>query len=220
MLKPLAMFVVLMTVFSFVFQDPRYKLNLIVGLFLWDFFNEGTRAGLVSLQARSFLLTKARCPSWILVATSISNALLTLAVFSLVIVLFLAGAGQAPGARAVALFLTYGVALVLMVVGFSLGSSVLFVRYRDLNQVWDVVVQAGFFLAPIVYPLGIIPERFHFYFYLWPPTPVIEFSRAVLINGNIPTLTAHLYLLIDVAIVLGAGIVIFRRFAARAPEFL
>ena len=37
--------------------------------------------------------------------------------------------------------------------------------------------QAGFFLAPIIYPLGILPERFHFYLYLWPPTPVIEFSR-------------------------------------------
>ena len=48
----------------------------------------------------------------------------------------------------------------------------LFLRYRDLNQIWDMVMQAGFFLAPIVYPLGVIPERFHFYLYLWPPTPV------------------------------------------------
>ena len=59
----------------------------------------------------------------------------------------------------------------------------LFLRYRDLNQVWDVVLQAGFFLAPIIYPLEILPERFHFYLYLWPPTPVIEFSRAVLVRG-------------------------------------
>ena len=59
----------------------------------------------------------------------------------------------------------------------------LFLRYRDLNQVWDVVTQAGFFVAPIIYPLGVIPERFHFYLYLWPPTPIIEFSRAVLVDG-------------------------------------
>ena len=46
-----------------------------------------------------------------------------------------------------------------------------------------MVMQAGFFLAPIIYPLGVIPERFHFYLYLWPPTPIIEFSRAVLVAG-------------------------------------
>src|SRR5262249_33475178 len=37
--KPLTMFVSLMAVFSFLFaSDPTYKLNLIIGLFLWDFF--------------------------------------------------------------------------------------------------------------------------------------------------------------------------------------
>ena len=61
---------------------PNYKLDLIVGLFLWDFFAEGTKTGLTSLHAKGFLLTKARFPSWILVVTSISNALITLAVFA------------------------------------------------------------------------------------------------------------------------------------------
>src|ERR1041384_157402 len=71
LLKPMAMFMVLMAVFSFLFaKDPVYKLNLIVGLFLWDFFAEGTKTGLASLQARGYLLTKARVPSWILVVTS------------------------------------------------------------------------------------------------------------------------------------------------------
>ncbi len=72
----------------------------------------------------------------------------------------------------------YIVCLATITVGLSLASSVLFLRFRDLNQIWDMTTQAGFFLAPIVYPLGVIPERYHFYLYLWPPTPAIEFSRA------------------------------------------
>src|SRR5262245_53189311 len=146
LLKPLAMFAVLMGVFSFLFKEPTYKLNLIVGLFLWDFFAEGTKTGLTSLHARAFLLTKARCPTWILVVTSISNAVITLAVFYLIIIGFLIVVGQPPSMQAVALFVVYGAALVAIVIGFSLGASVLFLRYRDLNQVWDVVAQAGFFL--------------------------------------------------------------------------
>ena len=220
LLKPLAMFVVLMSVFSFLFHDPTYKLNLIIGLFLWDFFAEGTKTGLTSLHAKGFLLTKARCPSWILVVTSISNALITLIVFVGIILVFLVFTHHAPSLGAVAVFLSYCAALVAIVVGFSLASSVLFLRYRDLNQVWDVMAQAGFFLAPIIFPLGIIPERYHFYFYLWPPTPIIEFSRVVLTQGTMPTRTAHVYLALDAAIILLTGVLIFRGLAPRAAEYV
>ena len=111
-------------------------------------------------------------------------------------------------------------ALVLIVIGFSLATSVLFLRFRDLNQVWEVVSQAGFFVAPIIYPLGIIPERFHIYLYVWPPTAVIEFSRAVLVAGAVPTATAHLCLLADAALCLLVGTAVFRRFGPRAAEYL
>ena len=72
-----------------------------------------------------------------------------------------------------------------IVAGFSLAASVLFMRYRDLNQVWEVVTHAGFFVAPIIYPLDILPERVHVYLYVWPPTPIILFSRSVLVDGRI-----------------------------------
>src|SRR5215467_8421711 len=111
LLKPMSMFLVLMGVFSFLFAgNPLYKLNLIVGLFLWDFFAEGTKSGLTSLHARGYLLTKARVPSWILVVTSMSNAVITLVVFSLVIVVFLVGAGRAPSLAALAAFACYAAA--------------------------------------------------------------------------------------------------------------
>jgi lipopolysaccharide transport system permease protein len=221
LLKPLTMFVLLMGVFSFLFaSEPNYKLNLIIGLFLWDFFAESTKVGLTSLHAKGFLLSKAKCPSWILVVTSISNAVITLAVFILIILVFLAGAGRMPTVEGMLMFVVYCVSFILIVMGFSLGSSVLFLRYRDLNQVWDVISQAGFFMAPIIYPLGILPERFHFYLFIWPPTAMIEFSRDVLVRGVIPTATAHVCLAGVVGISLGIGWLVFRRLAPRAAEFL
>jgi lipopolysaccharide transport system permease protein len=221
LLKPMAMFIVLMAVFSFLFaRDPVYKLNLVVGLFLWDFFAEGTKTGLASLQARGYLLTKARVPSSILVVTSIANAFITLLVFDAVIVLFLIWTGHPPSVQAIGAFAAYCAALTAMVIGFSLASSVLFLRYRDLNQVWEVVIQAGFFLAPIIYPLDILPERYHFYLYVWPPTPIIEFSRSVLVNGVLPTSTGHVSLAIDAALCLIAGVVIFQRLSPSAAEYV
>jgi homopolymeric O-antigen transport system permease protein len=221
LLKPTAMFLVLMAVFSLVFRsDPTYKLDLLIGLFLWDFFGEGTKTGLTSLHAKGFLLTKARCPSWILVVTSISNALMTITVFGVVIAVFLTLTGRTPTPGALVLFSTYIFALAIIIVGFSLGASVLFLRYRDLNQVWDVVTQAGFFLAPIIYPLGVIPEQYHFYLYAWPVTPVIQFSRAVLVDRQVPTLTAHGDLATMALGVLVTGVFVYRRYAPRAAEYL
>ncbi|PWT82888.1 MAG: hypothetical protein C5B57_07915 [Blastocatellia bacterium] len=220
LLKPVTMFIVLMAVFSLVFKDPGYKLNLIIGLFLWDFFGEATKVGLTSLHTKGFLLSKARCPSWILVVTSVSNAVITLGVFFAIIVVFLTGEGGAPSPAMLGLFAAYCFALIVIVIGFALSSSVLFLRYRDLNQVWDVLIQAGLFLGPIIYPIGIIPERFHFFLYLWPPTPVIEFSRDVLVRGVVPTPTAHAYLALDAALILGLGALVFRWFAPQAAEYL
>jgi len=221
LLKPLTMFVMLMAVFSVVFStDANYRLNLIVGLFLWEFFSEGTKAGLISLHSRGFLLTRTRVPAWILVVTSISNALVTLCVFTVVMLVFLITDGRPPDAQALLLYGAYAAALVVIVIGFALASSVLFLRYRDLNQVWDVVTQAGFFLAPIIYPLGVLPERYHFYLYLWAPTPIIEFARAVLVTGAVPSSTAHLSLAAAVLLSIGVGALVFRRLAPRAAEHL
>jgi hypothetical protein len=168
------MFLVLMAVFSFVFRsDPNYRLNLIIGLFFWDFFAEGTKVGLTSLAAKGFLLTKTRFPRWILVVTSISNPLITVLVFVIAIVTTSAALGRLPSAWGVGLVLLYLLQLGMIVIGFSLATSALFLRYRDLNQVWEVLLQAGFFVAPVVYPLEILPERLHFYLYCWPrPDPV------------------------------------------------
>lgn len=221
LLKPVSMFVVLLSVFSILFaSDPDYKLNLIVSLFLWDFFVEATKVGLTSLHARGYLLTRARVPLWILVVTSISNALLTLVIFGVVTVVFLTAAGRPPTLWMIVAFAAYCLALVLVVVGFSLASSVLFLRYRDLNQVWEVVTQAGFFLAPVIYPLSILPERYHIYLYAWPPTPVIEFSRAVLVGGTAPTVRGHVLLATTAALSLLAGGLIFRALSPKAAEYL
>ncbi len=221
LLKPLMMFLALMSVFSYIFAStPNYRLDLIIGLFLWDFFAEGTKTGMASLHAKGFLLTKARFPSWIVVLTSASNALMTLAAFFLVILTYLALIARLPGPAAIAMFFCICIEYFLIVLGISLGTSVLFLRYRDLNQVWDVVTQAGFFVAPIIYPIAILPERLHFYLYVWPPTPVIQFSRAVLVEGAVPTVTANVYLAIVTAVILAAGMLVFRRYASRAAEYL
>jgi ABC-type polysaccharide/polyol phosphate export permease len=221
LLKPLTMFLVLLAVFSYVFAgEPQYRLSLIIGLFLYEFFQEATKTGLLSLRAKGYLLTKARFPSWIVVVTSASNAAITLALFSVVLVAYLAATGRPPSFAAVGLYVLYQLHFFAIVTGFSLAASVLFMRYRDLNQVWEVVTHAGFFVAPIIYPLNILPERMHLLLYLWPPTPIILFSRSVLIDHRVPSALAHGLLTAEAALILLVGAAVYRARVPRVAEYL
>jgi len=221
LLKPLTMFAVLLSIFSLIFtSDPHYKLDLVLGLFLWDFFAEGTKVGLGALHAKGFLLTKARFPSWILIVASTSNALINLAIFSAAMMGYVAWSGHPVPPAAFGLYLVYQLHFYLIVLGIALAASVLFLRYRDLNQIWDLTLQAGFFVAPIIYPLGVLPEKVHALIYLWPPTPVIEFSRSVLIDGAIPSFKAHLLLSLGTAVILATGALVYRHLGSRAAEYL
>jgi ABC-type polysaccharide/polyol phosphate export permease len=210
-----------MSVFTFVFAStPDYALDLVLGLFLYDHFQEATKTGLVSLHAKGYLIARSRFPRWLLVVASTANPLSVVATASAAIVATLVVLGRAPGATALALFALYVAASALIAIGFSLAASVLFVRYRDLNQVWEVVAQAGFFVAPIVYPIDVLPERVHRLLYLWPPTFVIEFSRKALIEGAVPSARAHALFAALVAGILAAGIAVYRRHAPGAAEHL
>jgi GT2 family glycosyltransferase/ABC-type polysaccharide/polyol phosphate export permease len=222
LLKPVCMFGVLLGVFSFIFTstDPYYRSSFILGLFLWEFFAEGTKVGLVSLWTKGYLLTKSRFPRWIVVATSTVNALITLLVFTGALLLYLAWAGRFPRLSHVLLFMVYEIEMWMIVLGFSLATSVVYLRYRDLNHVWDAVSRAGFFVAPILFPIQLLPESLHPYLYLWPPTPVIEFARSALIKGTPPGVGANLLLLVAALAILAAGAVVFQRHAARAAEHL
>lgn len=221
LLKPLSMFLVLLAVFSYVFaSEPQYRLDLIIGLFLYEFFQDATKTGLLSLRAKSYLLTKARFPSWIVVLTSTSNAVITLVVFSILLIAFLILSGRPPSFVAAGWYAVYLILFGAIVAGFSLAASVLFMKYRDLHQIWEVVSHAGFFVAPIIYPIGILPEHVHGWLYLWPPTPVILFARSVLVDGVVPSALAHALLTLEAGAILGAGALVYRAYAARVPEYV
>lgn len=221
LLKPLAMVLVLLGVFSFIFGNrPSYTTYLVTGLLLYDFFTDATKAGLASLLNKSFLLNKTAAPPWVIVVTSLSNAVITVVTVWTVLLVILTIAGRGPSPLALVLLLFYGLHYFLIVIGISLGLSVLFLAYRDLNEVWDLTTQAGFFIAPIIYPIDIMPERLHFWLYLWPPTPIIQFSRQVLVDGTVPTLKAHMLLTGETLVVFTIGVLVFNYYRPRIAEYV
>jgi lipopolysaccharide transport system permease protein len=107
-----------------------------------------------------------------------------------------------------------------IVYGLSLMVAAMYVYYRDLTQIWEVVIQIGFFLSPIVYPISMIPAQYLPFYVLNPVTIIIETYRNFLIFGLPPGLKSMVYLVISAVIMMVAGNALFNRLERRFGELI
>ena len=102
------------------------------------------------------------------------------------------------------MFAVYLVLMYWITVIFSFITAPLYVKIRDLNQIWEVLLQVLFFSSPIIYPISLIPANVQSILYLNPMTLLIEHSRVALIDNNIAR-TDHLFIFIGIVILCFIG---------------
>ncbi len=219
MLNPLLMMLVLYFVFSNVFKmtQEHFALYLLIGITAWRFFAMGTSVAMSSIVGKASLVTKIFIPREILTLSVVLSALVSSLLEFLVLIPLLVIFGVIPSLTII-LFPLLHILFFPIVYGISLALASLYVYYRDMNQIWDVLIQIGFFLSPIVYPLSLIPENYRFYYMLNPITRWIEMYRGFLLYGRLPGL-------MDLGIVIFSGIVLlimgsllFRKLSSRFAE--
>ncbi|MBL8122091.1 ABC transporter permease [Candidatus Saccharibacteria bacterium] len=188
LLRPLFMFLILYVVFTTVFPlgrgVPHYPVYLFVGIILWNFFAEMTQQSLGSIVGRGDLIRKIRIPRWMVVFSTSLNALINLGLNLVVLMVFMALNHVAPLATLLWLPL-----IVIEVYIFGLGISfflaALFVKYRDIQYVWELILQAGFYLTPILYPLTRIENpTFQKILFMNPMAQAIQDARYALVSHD------------------------------------
>ncbi len=156
LLSPLLLFIVLYIVFvnflKFGGSIPHYPVYLFLGIVTWTFFKELTTQGLQSIVMRGDLIRKIRIPRWIIVMSSSISALISLAL-NLVIVFFIMVLNKAPIHMSAAFLPLLLIEVYLSGLGLSLLLAALYVKYRDVSYIWEVFLQAGFYITPTLYPL-------------------------------------------------------------------
>jgi len=192
LLKPLLTFLILNFVFSTIFNPKNsgvqhFSLQLLVSIMLFNFFSEGTMAGLNSLLSKSSLVTKIYVPRWTIVVASTVNATLIFIMNLIVIAAFFAWYGFWPGLPAIATFGFFIFLTFLLILSFSFITAPLYVKFRDLSQIWEVAIQALFYGSPIVYPLQIIPAKYHLILLANPIGFIIHFNKMALTENHYPT---------------------------------
>ncbi len=161
LMRPLLLFAILYVLFSKVLaldDAPFYPEALLLGLVLYTFFADATKGSLGSLVAREGLLRKIEFPRLAIPLAVVLNALFNLALNLLPVLVFLLIDGGTVRVQ----WLELPILIVLLVVfstGLAMLLSSLYVRYRDVEPIWDVFLSLIFYGSPIFYTITTVVDK-------------------------------------------------------------
>lgn len=196
LLRPLALFAVLYVVFvqflRFGAGIPHFAVSLLLGVVLWTYFVEVTMNGLSAIVGRGDMMRKLFFPRYVIVVAGSFSALINLTINLVVVGFFIVLNG-------VDLHWSALITIPLIVEIFILGLSVafllsaLYVKFRDISYIWEVVLQMGFYATPIIYPISMVLEKSHTaaqLIMLSPVAQIIQDMRAAVISPETPTISS------------------------------
>lgn len=229
LLKPLALFAVLYVVFvqflRFGEGIPHFAVSLLLGIVLWNYFVEVTMNGLSAIVGRGDLMRKLSFPRYVVVVAGSFSALINLAINLLVVGLFIVFDGVTLSWHAL-LIIPLIIELFILALSVAFLLSAMFVRFRDVNYIWELLLQAGFYATPIIYPLAMAVEKapdVAIYLVLAPMAQIIQDARAAIISPQTDTILSVLhsgwYYIIPlgvVGLVAVSGTLYFKK---RSPHF-
>ena len=188
LLSPFLIIGVLYFVFKHIFgNEPNYLANILVGFMALRFFNTGTAASLYAIVGKPSLVTKVYIPRQILVlSTALAVLISSLLEFIVLLPIIFIALGYLP--VTVLLFPLVHFLYFWFIFGAGLLLSALYVYFRDLNQIWEVLINVLFFCSPIIYPLSIVPAYLMPYYMLNPITQFTIMYREVMVAGDLPSL--------------------------------
>ena len=159
LLRPLMLFGIVYLVFSQVIDAGNgvdfYGVILLLGMILYFSFSEITGGALTSMVDRESLLRKVGFPRAVVPLSVALGATMNLALNLVVLGVFVVAAGVQPRWSWLALPIVL-VLLLVFATGLAMALSALYVRYRDVQPIWEVVLQALFYATPILYPIELL----------------------------------------------------------------
>lgn len=159
LLKPMAMFAVMYVVFihylKFGQDEPHFAVALLLGIVLWNYFAEATMNGMSAIVSKGDLMRKLAFPRYVLVLSGSFSALINLVINLLVVSVLIALNGVDISWRALGI-LPVIIELHIFSLAVALLLSTLYVKLRDVNYIWELILQVGFYATPIFYPMSVL----------------------------------------------------------------
>ncbi len=226
LVRPLMLFGVLYLVFTqFVKvggRVPFYPVVLLGNIVLFTFFQEGTGA-VGSVVDRESLVRKIHFPRMAIPVSVVLTAGFNLVLNLCVVMVFALASGVHPRWSWLQAPLLVAL-LAVLVLGLAMLLSALYVRYRDIKPIWEVVLQALFYATPVIYAveaLG-VSDRIRELIMMNPIAAILEQFRHAVIDPGAPTAAeaagGTLHLLVPLGVLMAAFVVGYRVFDRAAPR--
>lgn len=184
-LKPLALFGIIYTIWSNIFKmDPDYKMGLLLGVILMNMFNEAVMMGLGSLMSKAGIILKIKFPREVVVYSAVVISLIDL-IFNMVVFIifsFFTPINVTPAGFLLFVFCIFS--LFVLIVGISLFTSIIYVKLRDIHNLTMVLLQLIFWMTPVYYQLKMLPQHLQNIVKLNPLTTIVVYARKGLISGS------------------------------------
>lgn len=159
LMRPLMLFGVLFVVFNeFVRLGDAiefYPAVLLMGIVLFTFLAQAGSEGVTSVVERESLIRKVEFPRMAIPCATVLTAVFNLGLNLIAVVVFFVIAGVDLHASLWQVPFAIGM-LIAMILGTVLLTSSLYVRYRDVAPIWEVVQQILFYATPVLYPIEVV----------------------------------------------------------------
>jgi ABC-2 type transport system permease protein len=198
LMRPLLLFGVLLFVFSHVAKvssAPHYGVALLAGIVLFTFFAESTGGAVRSVVDRENLVRKIHFPRLVIPLSIVLLASFNLLLNLVVVLVFALAEGVRPMVTWVEAPLVIAM-LVILCTGLAMLLSAMFVQFRDIQPIWDVVTQVLFYASGILIPVELLKAHlsstaFHLLM-LNPLAIIVEQFRHAMIDHTAPSAVAVL----------------------------
>ena len=211
-INPLLQVAVYAIVFPYIMriQTENYLIYLIIGIIPWTFFTTVINQGMVTVRINAGIIKKVYFPREILPISVAVSGLINFLISCIIILLFciFGGVGVSwhlillPFIAIIQFFLTLGIVFAL---------SAINVYIKDTEYLIAFFLNMLFYATPILYESTLFPESIRFILYLNPMTQVVEAYRNIFLYHQLPDLGGFIYLVIISLILLGIGLLIFRK---------
>jgi ABC-2 type transport system permease protein len=190
LVKPLLIFGIMYVVFAVLLNAGKgtvnFPLQLLVGVVLWSFFAETTGTAINAIVSQSSLVQRAYFPRSILVVATTSTALMTFVINMTLIVAVATPIHRLDLGLRSLVALPLFIELYLLILGVSLLLSALFVFFRDLGHIWEILLQVLFYASGVVFPIAAIHSGLKYLLLANPVAQIIEDTRHVLVTPRAP----------------------------------
>jgi lipopolysaccharide transport system permease protein len=187
LLNPLMMMVILTMVFSRLLPaQDHYSIFLMSALLPWTFFSQALSYSADSIVTNGDLLKKVYVTKSVFpVAATLSNVInFVLSMIPLVLLLLVM---RFPFHRTWLYLFVPFVSLLLISLGFGFFFAIANVFFRDVAHILQVILQAWYFLTPVMYPIDIIPQQYRRLFQLNPILYPVNGFRLAIYYGLLPS---------------------------------